>query len=114
MCGTTTTETNELPVVQTDSSCACCSGETSTGATTGDADQNLVQATYAVTGMTCGHCATAVSGELQEVAGVSAVQVDLVAGGVSSVSVSSKEALSREQVSAALAEAGDYELAPAN
>lgn len=113
MCGTTT-ETNELPVVETDSSCACCSGETSTDATTAAVDANLVQATYAVTGMTCGHCATAVSGELQEVEGVSTVQVDLVAGGISTVSVASQQALTDEQVRVALAEAGDYELTPTN
>lgn len=97
MCGTTT-ETNELPVAEAGSSCACCSGETSTGATTRDTDQNLVQATYAVTGMTRGHCATSVSGELQELEGVSAVRVDLVAGGISTVSVASQEALAEEQV----------------
>ncbi|MFK5583801.1 heavy-metal-associated domain-containing protein [Serinicoccus sp. LYQ131] len=113
MCGTTT-ETNELPVAETGSSCACCSGETSTGATTGDIDQNLVQATYAVTGMTCGHCATAVSSELQELEGVSTVQVDLVAGGISTVSVASQEPLAEEQVSVALAEAGGYELTATN
>lgn len=113
MCGTTT-ENNELPVVQAESSCACCSSDSSASTATGDTDNDLVQATYAVTGMTCGHCATAVTNELQDVEGVSAVQVDLVAGGVSSVRVCSKEGLSQEQVRAVLAEAGDYELTPAS
>lgn len=112
MCGTTT-DNNELPVVQAESSCACCSSEGATEPAAGGVDQDVVQVTYAVTGMTCGHCATAVTSELQDVEGVSAVQVDLVAGGVSSVRVSSKEALSQEQVSAALAEAGEYELTSA-
>ncbi|MGD8151202.1 heavy-metal-associated domain-containing protein [Ornithinimicrobium sp. Y1694] len=113
MCGTTA-DNHELPVVQVESFCACCSSEGSADKAAGDGDRNLVQATYAVTGMTCGHCATAVTRELQDVEGVSAVQVDLVAGGVSSVWVASTETLSQEQVRAALAEAGDYELTVAS
>ena len=33
--------------------------------------------TYTVPGMSCGHCESAVRGELQEVAGVESVSVDL-------------------------------------
>ena len=33
--------------------------------------------TYTVPGMSCGHCEAAVRGELQEVAGVESVSVDL-------------------------------------
>jgi copper chaperone len=36
--------------------------------------------TYAVTGMTCGHCAHAVSTEVEAIAGVSTVQVDVETG----------------------------------
>ena len=36
-----------------------------------------------ITGMTCGHCVASVQEELGEIAGVSAVDVDLNAGGVS-------------------------------
>lgn len=36
--------------------------------------------TYAVKGMTCGHCVQAVSSEVSRVAGVIEVQVDLAAG----------------------------------
>ena len=38
-------------------------------------------ATYSVTGMTCAHCVAAVTEEVGGLAGVSAVDVDLVAGG---------------------------------
>ena len=67
--------------------------------------------TYSVTGMTCGHCASAVSSELRELAGVSDVDVDLVAGGTSTVTVTSTAPLDDAQVAAALDEAGEYQLA---
>ncbi len=67
--------------------------------------------TYFVTGMTCGHCAHAVTSELKELAGVSDVAVDLVAGGTSTVTVTSDAPLDDSQVAAALDEAGDYQLA---
>ena len=65
-----------------------------------------VTATYTVTGMTCGHCAQAVTGELTNLPGVDDVQVD-VASGV--VTVTSAAPLDTEQVRAAVDEAG-YEL----
>lgn len=66
--------------------------------------------TYHVTGMTCGHCVGAVTGELKDLDGVSAVVVDLNAGGASAVTVTSVAPLSPDQVSAALEEAGGYQL----
>ena len=73
----------------------------------------MTTTTYQVTGMTCGHCANAVSSELAGVPGVSAVTVDLVPGGASAVTVTSDTPLSVETVAAALDEAGDYRLAEA-
>lgn len=67
--------------------------------------------TFEVTGMTCGHCASAVTSELQALSGVSAVDVDLVAGGTSTVRVRAERRLDDEEVDAALDEAGDYRLA---
>ena len=67
--------------------------------------------TYPVTGMTCGHCASAVTEELSALDGVRKVDVDLTAGGTSAVTVSSDAPLTDEQVAAALDEAGDYRLA---
>ena len=37
----------------------------------------LTESTYAVPGMHCGHCERAVSAELEQVAGVESVDVDL-------------------------------------
>jgi copper chaperone len=65
---------------------------------------------FAVTGMTCGHCAQAVTDELRAIDGVSDVAVDLVAGGTSTVTVSAVRAVDEATVSAALDEAGDYRL----
>jgi copper chaperone len=67
-------------------------------------------ATYGVLGMTCGHCVHAVSGELRDLPGVEAVEVELVEGGTSRVRVVSAEPLPEETVRAAVDEAG-YELA---
>ena len=67
--------------------------------------------TFPVTGMTCGHCVGAVTSELEQIPGVTGVTVDLVAGGISSVSVASDVPLSEPDVAAALDEAGDYHLA---
>jgi copper chaperone CopZ len=66
--------------------------------------------TYDVTGMTCGHCVSAVDSELRAVPGVTDVAIELVAGGTSHVTVTSEEPLERETVAAAVDEAG-YALA---
>ncbi len=67
--------------------------------------------TYSVTGMTCGHCVHAVTSELKAIDGVSDVDVDLVAGATSTVHVTSAAPLERDDVAAALDEAGEYQLA---
>lgn len=66
----------------------------------------MTQQTYTVTGMTCGHCATAVSNELKELEGVSEVRVNVEAG---TVEVESAHPLEQSQVAAAIDEAG-YQL----
>ncbi len=71
----------------------------------------MTSATYQVTGMTCGHCAHAVTQELKNLGGVQDVTVELNPGGTSAVTVSSDAPLTAESVAAALDEAGDYQLA---
>ncbi|WP_404380329.1 heavy-metal-associated domain-containing protein [Knoellia locipacati] len=61
--------------------------------------------------MTCGHCVSAVTTELKDLPGVTEVDVDLVAGGSSSVTVATTAPLTDDQVAAALDEAGGYHLA---
>jgi copper chaperone len=70
----------------------------------------MISTAYKVTGMTCEHCANAVSSELSALGGVSGVTVDLVPGGVSLVTVTSAAPLADDAVSAALDEAGDYQI----
>ncbi len=65
---------------------------------------------YQVTGMTCGHCVASVTEEIEEVAGVRGVDVDLVAGGTSTVTVTSDQPLPDDAVEDAVAGAG-YQLA---
>jgi copper chaperone CopZ len=66
--------------------------------------------TFPVVGMTCGHCVQAVTSEFKELPGVTEVAVDLVAGGTSNVTVTSDRPLDRDDVAAAVDEAG-YALA---
>ena len=70
----------------------------------------MTNATYHVTGMTCEHCVRAVSVELKNLDGVRDVEVVLVPGGESTVTVSSEEPLPAVLVAAALDEAGDYQI----
>ena len=62
---------------------------------------------YQITGMTCGHCVSAVSGELSALPGVRAVEVDLSTG---LAAVTSDAILPLDEVRNAVDEAG-YELA---
>ena len=62
---------------------------------------------YTVTGMTCGHCVASVTEEVQEISGVTDVQVDLSTG---SLRFTSEQPVSDADVRAAVEEAG-YQLA---
>ena len=59
--------------------------------------------TYNVDGMTCGHCVSAVTSEVKQIAGVSNVEIDLESGAVTIISEGDLDA---EQVRAAVEEAG--------
>ncbi len=62
---------------------------------------------YTVSGMTCGHCVASVTEEVQEIDGVTDVQVDLASG---SLRFTSEQPVSDADVRAAVEEAG-YQLA---
>jgi len=70
----------------------------------------MTTTTYPVKGMSCEHCVSAVTSELTGLAGVSTVTVDLVSDGTSLVTVTSDGPLAEDAVSAALEEAGGYQL----
>lgn len=69
-------------------------------------EMTVTTSTYQVSGMTCGHCVSAVKGELGKLDGVSDVDVDLATG---TVTVRSETELDAATVEAAVDEAG-YEL----
>jgi copper chaperone CopZ len=66
----------------------------------------MTTTTYTVSGMTCGHCVSAVSSEVGKLAGVTDVQVDLTTG---AVTVTSEVLLDDAAVAVAVDEAG-YQL----
>jgi copper chaperone CopZ len=65
-----------------------------------------MQTTINVSGMTCGHCVSAVTMELSLLASVTEVDVDLESG---QVTINSDAALDPDQLATAIDEAG-YEL----
>lgn len=67
----------------------------------------MSEQTYTVTGMTCDHCVRSVTQELEKLAGVTAVDVELSSG---RVTVRSDSELDASAVAAAVDEAG-YEIA---
>lgn len=95
---------------------ACCGSGNTTHHTIGlmnhnqstDKEQAMstVSTTVNVSGMTCGHCVSSVSEELEALAGVEKVDVDLNSGGISSVTITSAGALSSSEIGEAIAEAG--------
>jgi copper chaperone CopZ len=72
----------------------------------------MTTSTYLVSGMTCGHCVSAVAAELGKLHGVTGVDTDLIPGGRSRVRVTSSTHLPDDAVADAVDEAG-YELVQA-
>lgn len=92
--------------------CTACSCSTDIAETTAEADTSATTGPgevgqYTVTGMTCGHCVSSVTEEIQQIDGVRDVAVDLTTG---SVTVTADQPVSAEAVTAAVREAG-YQVA---
>lgn len=85
--------------------CACGGHGGGHGAHSAPATGTVVTK-LSVSGMTCGHCVSAVTEELAEIYGVNGVDVTLDPNGVSSVVVTSDTPLDRAHVAAAIEEAG--------
>jgi copper chaperone CopZ len=66
----------------------------------------MTTTTIGITGMTCGHCVSAVRSELSELPGVETVDVDLVNGGVSTATITSSAPLDTASIDGAVTEAG--------
>lgn len=97
-----------LPLVST--GCACCAppaAQDEPASTNPRVPFGVSTATtYQVEGMTCGHCAGRVTEALTALEGVLDVQIDLVAGEASAVTVTSTTPVAEESVRAAVARAG--------
>lgn len=90
--------------------CGCCAPAqtTKTPAVTAEA-VSTVDTEYFVDGLTCGSCAGRVSSAISALDGVGNVQIALVPGGTSTVSVTSNQPLTRVSVQDAVEKAG-YQL----
>jgi copper chaperone len=64
---------------------------------------SVTTSSYTVVGMTCGHCVNAVTEEVAQLPGVTAVDVDLASGGLT---VTSDAPVDETAVRAAVEEAG--------
>ena len=67
--------------------------------------------TFPMTGLTCGHCVGAITSEVKALPSVTDVQVVLVSGGTSTLTVTADNTLTDAQVASALEAAGSYQLA---
>src|SRR4051812_42079708 len=105
MCGTSTPKS--LPLIQ--SGCACCQPGDDRLDTASGRGPDHVASVFLVAGLTCGHCVSSVTGELGKLDGVSEVNVSLVPGGTSTVSVHGTRPVARDRAAAAVRDAG-YEL----
>jgi copper chaperone CopZ len=67
---------------------------------------STVSTTVSVSGMTCGHCISSVTEEIESLAGVEEGDVDLNAGGISTDTNTTLHDLSPAEIGEAVAEAG--------
>ncbi|MDO4897902.1 MAG: heavy-metal-associated domain-containing protein [Rothia sp. (in: high G+C Gram-positive bacteria)] len=58
------------------------------------------------TGLTCNHCAMSVTEELEEIQNVTGVEVEVVKGGESTVTITHEGDLAASDIEAAITEAG--------
>lgn len=84
----------------------CCGGACASHGDRPAATTTAPEQRYGVLGMTCGHCVASVQEELGAVDGVEAVEVRLHVGGASDVAVRASRPLDRDEVRAAVEEAG--------
>ena len=98
-------EITSTPVDTDQQAGGCCGGACHTDAQATATESGTSQS-FAVEGMTCGHCVSSVTEEISGLAGVEGVDVALVPGGRSTVTVASDSPLRVEDVRAAVSEAG--------
>lgn len=96
-----------------DAGCACCAPADSVAvAAAGAGTEASVSTEFAVAGMTCQNCVSHVTADLIALDGVRGVEVELVAGGVSTVRVLSDAPIDPALVAETVADGG-YEVVQA-
>lgn len=103
------TPETRTPLPMASAGCACCApapASDQAAPAVETAPSAGTSTTYQVRGMTCGHCAASVTEELTALEAVTEVHIDLVAGGVSAVTVTATRPLSTTEVRAAVEDAG--------
>ncbi|PZT70098.1 hypothetical protein DN402_30765 [Streptomyces sp. SW4] len=88
------------------SSCCSTDGRCSTGTAAATATAGAVTTTYAVSGMTCGHCKATLTRVIGELDGVTGVDVDLDTGRVTVTSAADPD----DSVIADVVDEAGYEL----
>ena len=97
------TDRTDLGLTDKNSSCACGTHDEAPAPAAIDA---ATRQQFNVDGMTCSHCVMSVTEEINGIADVTAVTVDLNVGGSSLVTVSSASPVSADVIRAAIGEAG--------
>ncbi|NUL44078.1 copper chaperone [Cellulosimicrobium funkei] len=103
------TEPIPSPLPMATGGCSCCAPDAaptpgSDAAETSFPAASGTSTTYRVEGMTCGHCVGITAGAVSALHGVDDVKVELVAGGISPVTVTGSA--SADAVRAAIEESG--------
>lgn len=106
MCSTSTPTSSPLTLTEKEpAGCACCAPQ-DTAAPAQQPSPVEASADFGVTGLTCGSCASRVSGAVAALEGVRDVRIDLVPGGTSTLSVISAEPVNSSAITTAVEEAG--------
>ena len=103
MCGTDTRKDLNLTPTA-DTGCTCCSSDPTAMGSGAAVPTEAASTSYALEGLTCGHCVKTVETAVSGTPGVESATVELVTGGISTLSVTG--GASRESVRAAVEIAG--------
>ena len=110
IASSTASSTVLLPVTEkSPSGCSCCAPQEA-AVSAAPITSDDVSAAFPVLGLTCGSCASRVSGAVGKITGVHEARVDLVAGGTSTLHVTSTTPLDAGLVASTIRDAG-YQLA---
>ena len=67
----------------------------------------MTTSTFFITGLTCDHCVNAIKEEVGEIAGVTNIEVELVKGGKSTLTIEADRPLTKIDIASEIAEASE-------